>query len=88
MYQQQGGYQPPGYSGAPGGFQPPAPGGFGGAAPGGAPFGGHAPAPYHGQQPKQQQDDRYGGKGKSDPLLAVTRCASVRPRPPAARPHI
>lgn len=75
MYQTGGYQQQPGGFAPPGGFGPP---GFGSQqAPGGAPFGGHAQNPYHGNQaaPKQQ-DDRYGGKGKQDPVLAVSRCGA------------
>lgn len=68
-----GGFQAPG---APGSFQPPGPGApqFGG---------GGAPAPYHaggggggGSSKEHKQssaDDRFGGKAKQDPVLAVSR---------------
>lgn len=74
-----GGFAPPGGGfGAPGGFggQPGGgfgqPGGFGGAPFAGAP--GQQPPPYHGGRDKQ--DDRMGGKGKHDPVLAVSRWAA------------
>lgn len=69
-YQQQG--QPGGFGGPPGGFGAPS---FGGGAPSFGGGQGHAPNPYHGGagHKPDAKDDRFGGKGKQDPVLAVTR---------------
>lgn len=80
MYQQGGYQQQPGAFGGPPGFGSGAPS-FGGGAPS---FGGHQQNPYHGGNQPKAQDDRFAGKGKQDPVLAVTRCAVAAWCPGAA----